>query len=316
MVDLLCMGEPMLEFNQLPIQPDGARHYLEGHGGDTSNAAIAAARQGARVGYITAVGNDMPGDSFMALWAREKVDTSTVTRSDHWATGVYFVTHDEQGHHFLHYRANSAAANYSAGDLPETAIARARILYVSGISQGISLSAADAVFAAIDIARRNGVKVAYDTNYRPRLWPPARAAAVMHAAITASDYALPSMEDAQTLTGLTDPDAMVDFYLRLGPKVVVLKMGRTGAFLATAERRTRISTHSVRALDATGAGDTFCGSFLARALAGDAPEQAAQYASVAAALKCTGYGAVAPIPYAADVLAAMEGSRHLAVEKH
>jgi 2-dehydro-3-deoxygluconokinase len=72
--DLLCMGEPMLEFNQLPTQPDGTRHYLEGHGGDTSNAAIAAARQGARVGYITSLGNDMPGDSFMALWrARESM---------------------------------------------------------------------------------------------------------------------------------------------------------------------------------------------------------------------------------------------------
>ncbi len=96
-MDLLCMGEPMLEFNQLPPQPDGTRHYLEGHGGDTSNAAIAAARQGARVGYITALGRDMPGDSFMELWAREGVDASTVIRTDRWQTGVYFVTHDAQG---------------------------------------------------------------------------------------------------------------------------------------------------------------------------------------------------------------------------
>ena len=89
------------------------------------------------------------------------------------------------GHHFLHYRANSAAAMYTPADLPEAAIAGARMFYVSGISQGISTTAADAVFAAIDIARRNGVKVAYDTNYRPRLWPPARAAAVMQAAMAA-----------------------------------------------------------------------------------------------------------------------------------
>ena len=72
MVDLLCMGEPMLEFNQLPPRPDGTVHYLEGHGGDTSNAAVAAARQGASVGYITAIGQDAPGDSFMAMWARER----------------------------------------------------------------------------------------------------------------------------------------------------------------------------------------------------------------------------------------------------
>jgi 2-dehydro-3-deoxygluconokinase len=304
-VDLLCMGEPMLEFNQLPPQPDGTRHYLEGHGGDTSNAAIAAARQGARVGYITAVGRDMPGDSFMALWAREGVDASTVIRTDRWLTGVYFVTHDGSGHHFLHYRANSAAAMYRAADLPEAAIAVARMLYVSGISQGISESAADAVFAAIDIARRKGVKVAYDTNYRPRLWPPARAAAVMHAAIAAADYALPGIEDVRILTGLTDPEAMLDFYLRLGPKVVVLKMGESGAWLATPERRVHIPRHPVQVVDATGAGDTFCGSFLARILAGDEPEAAARYAGVAAALKCTGYGAVAPIPRAPQVIAAM-----------
>ena len=154
------------------------------------------------------------------------------------------------------------------------------------------------MFAAIDIARRNGVKVAYDTNYRPRLWPPARAAAVMHAAMAATDYALPGIEDVLTLTGLADPDAMLDFYLRLGPKVVVLKMGEAGAYLATPEHRVRIPRHAVQVVDATGAGDAFCGSFLARILAGDAPEQAARYANVAAALKCTGYGAVAPIPRA------------------
>jgi 2-dehydro-3-deoxygluconokinase len=65
--ELLCMGEPMLEFNQLPLQPDGALLYLEGHGGDTSNAAVATARQGAAVGMIAGLGRDMPGDSFMAL---------------------------------------------------------------------------------------------------------------------------------------------------------------------------------------------------------------------------------------------------------
>src|ERR1700760_4432971 len=232
-VDLLCMGEPMLEFSQLPPSSDGTQHYLEGFGGDTSNAAVAAARQGARVGYVTALGADMPGDRVMRLWEREGVDTSCVLRTDRYQTGVYFVTHDAGGHHFLHYRTGSAASMYAPHDLPEAGIAAARMLYVSGISQGISLSACDAVFVAIEIARRHGVKVAYDTNYRPRLWPPARAAAVMHAAMACVDYALPGIEDVHILTGLTEPEAMLDFYLRLGPKVVVLKMGDAGAWLAT-----------------------------------------------------------------------------------
>jgi len=295
----------MLEFNQLPLQPNGARHYLEGHGGDTSNAAIAAARHGAKVGMITGVGRDMPGDSFMALWEREGIDTSTVTRTDKYLTGVYFVTHDQEGHHFLHYRANSVAAMYGPEDVPARAIGRARMLYLSGISQGISTTACDATLAAMDAARRHGVKIAYDTNYRPRLWPPARAAAVMRAAMEAVDFALPGIEDVQLLTGLTNPDAMLDYYLKLGPGVVVLKMGEAGAYLATPDARVKIPALPVRTVDATGAGDTFCGAFLARILAGDTPEPAARYAAVAAALKCTGYGAVAPIPSPAQVMAAM-----------
>ncbi len=304
--ELLCMGEPMLEFNQLPAQPDGARHYLEGHGGDTSNTAVAAARHGAKVGMISGLGRDMPGDSFMALWQREGIDTSTVTRTDRYLTGVYFVTHDDSGHHFLHYRANSAAAMYGPDDVPVRAIGRARMLYLSGISQGISTTACDATLAAIDAARRHGVKIAYDTNYRPRLWPPARAAAVMRAAMETVDYALPGIEDVTTLTGLTDPDAMLDYYLKLGPGVVVLKMGEAGAYLATPDARVRIPALTVLTVDATGAGDTFAGAFLARILAGDSPEPAARYAAVAAGLKCTGYGAVGPIPSPAQVAKAMQ----------
>jgi 2-dehydro-3-deoxygluconokinase len=307
MTDLLCMGEPMLEFNQLPREADGRQLFLEGHGGDTSNAAIAAARQGASVGMITGIGQDMPGDSFMALWSREGVDTSTVKRSATHLTGVYFVTHDSAGHHFLHYRANSAAAVYGPDDVPVAAIAAARMLYVSGISQGISNTACDAVFTAFDVAKRHGVKLAYDTNYRPRLWPPLRAAAVMHAAMRQVDYAFPGLEDALVLTGLTDPDAIADFYLGLGPSVVVLKMGAAGALVATPSFRERVPAPAVTAVDATGAGDTFCGSFLARTLAGDTPIEAARYAVVAAALKCTGYGAVEPIPRPDAVRAAMAG---------
>jgi 2-dehydro-3-deoxygluconokinase len=304
-LDIVAMGEPMLEFNQRPAGPDGARLYLEGCGGDTSNAAVAAARSGAKVAYLTAVGRDPAGARFMELWAEEGVDASAVLQSDTHPTAVYFVRHGPKGHEFLFYRSGSAASAYGPRDVPEALIAGSKILYASGISQGISASAADAVFHAIAIARGAGVQVAYDTNYRPRLWPAARAAAVIHAALALADIALPGFDDALALTGLTDPDAMVDFYLRLGPKLVVLKMGAEGAILATPERRLRIPPVPCTPVDATGAGDTFCGSFLARLAAGDPPEAAARYAATAAALSTEGYGAVAPIPRRDAVLAAL-----------
>ena len=251
MSDLICIGEPMLELNRR-VAAEAA--YLAGHGGDTSNAAIAAARQGARVGYLTAVGRDSGGDEFMALWKAEGIDTTNVVVSEMRPTAVYLVHHSEAGHAFQYYRHGSAASAYGPTHVPDAAIRSAKYLYASGISQGISNSAADAVFHAIDVARGAGVKVAYDTNYRASLWPPARASAIIHAAVSQSSVALPSLDDATLLTGLTDPDAIVDFYLHLGPSLVALKMGMNGILLATPQERVRIAPFPCVSVDATGGG--------------------------------------------------------------
>lgn len=289
---ILCLGEPMLEFNQ---QPDG--RYLPGHGGDTSNCAIAAARQGAEVGFVTHVGADTFGDSFMALWSDEGVETSTVRQVSDAHTGVYFVTHTDEGHEFSYFRAGSASSRMGPDDLPVQALTGAQILHVSGISQAISDRAADAVFAAIDHVRGAGGKVSYDTNLRLKLWPLDRARAVIHAAMARCDIALPGLDDARQLTGLDDPDAIADFYLQLGAGIVALTLGADGTLVATPDIRRRIQGRQVKAVDATAAGDTFDGAFLARLVAGDDPFVAARYANAAAALSTQGYGAVAPMPY-------------------
>lgn len=300
--DIVCLGEPMLEFNQ---QPDG--RYLAGHGGDTSNTAIAAARQGASVGYVTHLGADAFGDSFMSLWAAEGVDASRVARRNDAHTGIYFVTHGEGGHVFSYLRAGSAASRMAPGDVPADYVAGARILHCSGISQAISGTATDAVFRAIEIAREAGVMVSYDTNLRLKLWPLQRARAIIHAAMRDCDIALPGREDAEQLTGLTDPDRIADFYLGLGAGIVALTLGAEGTLVATPAERRRVPARPVRPVDATAAGDTFDGAFLAELVAGRDPFAAAEYANAAAALSTQGYGAVAPMPHRAAVEAFMAG---------
>src|SRR5258708_5522816 len=101
--------------------------------------------------------------------------------------------------------------------LPKAAVAGARIFYASGISQAISDSAAAAVALAIDIARQANLAVAYDTNYRARLWPPARAREVIHEAVRRARYVFVSEEDGEALTEIRHPDALIDFYLGLRP---------------------------------------------------------------------------------------------------
>ena len=302
-VDLLCLGDPILEFNQ---QPDG--RYLPGHGGDTSNCAIAAARQGAHVGYLTHVGADAFGRSFIDLWQAEGVDTTTVRAVEGGQTGIYFVTHGADGHEFSYFREGSAASRMTPADLPRDALETAQILHVSGISQAISQSAADTVFAAIEIVRAAGGRVSYDSNLRLKLWPLDRARAIIHAGMAMADIALPGLEDAEALTGLSDPDRIADFYLGLGAGVVALTLGAGGTLVATPEDRKRLPGRPVAVVDATGAGDTFDGAFLARIIAGDDPFTAAAYANAAASIAVQGYGAVAPIPRRADVEAVLSAS--------
>ncbi|MGV3569151.1 MAG: sugar kinase [Ramlibacter sp.] len=305
-VDILALGEPMVEFNQ--TGEGGGRLYLQGFGGDTSNAAIAAARQGASVGYVSAVGDDVYGRMLRALWAREGVDHEAVRTDGQAFTAVYFVDHDAQGHHFSFFRKGSAAAAMRPQDLPLGRIAAARVLHLSGISAAISDSACDTCFAAIAAARKAGVQVSFDTNLRLKLWPLARARAVMTELIRLSDICLPSLEDISAISGHEEPDALLDFCLALGPKTVALKLGAQGALLSDGRRRWRLPPHPCQPVDATGAGDTFAGALLARLVAGDDLEAAGRYAGVAAALSTQGYGAVEPIPYAAQVRTAQQGT--------
>lgn len=124
------------------------------------------------------------------------------------------------------------------------------------------------------MARRVGVKVSFDTNHRPRLWPLELARTTIAAAIAQSDICLPSFDDIAVLTGLDAPEAMVECCLGLGARVVALKQGANGAWLAEGERRVRIAPHPCQPVDATGAGDAFGGAFVARLVAGDDLERA------------------------------------------
>ncbi len=297
-IDILAYGEAMVEFNQ---RLHDARMYLQGFGGDTSNFCIAAARQGARSGYISALGNDQFGQKLRDLWLAEQVDASHVANDPQAATGVYFVSHDQDGHHFDYLRAGSAASRYTSAQLPLEAIAGAKMLHLSGISLAISESACDAGLAAMAHARKHGVRTSLDTNLRLKLWPLERAREKMREAFALCDICLPSWDDVSALTGLDDRDAIVDTLQSYGIGLIAFKLGAEGCYVATASERGMVPAYGVEAIDATGAGDCFGGAFIARLVAGDDPFRAARYANVCAALSTTGYGAVAPIPRAAQV---------------
>lgn len=305
-LDVLALGEAMVEFNRLPAEAGGEpRLWLQGYGGDTSNLAIAAARQGARVGYASALGDDPPGQALRALWQAEGVDDSAVHTDAQAFTAVYLVTHGAHGHEFHFIRRGSAASRLTADRLAPATVQRARVLHLSGISLALSPEMQATCWHAIDAARAAGREVSFDTNLRLKLWPLEAAREAIGRALSRCTIALPGLDDLSALTGLHDPDALADHCLALGAREVALKLGAQGALVATAHERHRLAPHPCAPVDATGAGDTFGGAYLARRLAGDSPLQAGHYAAVAAALSTEGWGAVAPIPTAERVRAAL-----------
>ncbi|MEO5669741.1 MAG: sugar kinase, partial [Ramlibacter sp.] len=227
--DVAALGEAMVEFNQ--TRP-GEPNYLQGFGGDTSNAVIAAARAGAKTTYLTRLGQDKFGDLLTSLWQAECVDTSGVERDAHAPTGIYFVTHGANGHEFSYLRAGSAASRMRPEWLPRAVVRQSKILHVSGISLAISATARETAFDAMAQAREAGTLVSFDSNLRLKLWPIDEARAAITRAIGLCDLFLPSVDDVNVLSGLSDADAILDWSHSLGAKQVVLKLGSAGAMLS------------------------------------------------------------------------------------
>lgn len=308
-LDLVCLGEAMVEFNQARDEPT---RYTAGFGGDTSNCAIAAARIGARSGTITQLGDDVFGSQLLALWRDEGVDTGGVRVVAGGDTGVYFVTHGAQGHAFTYRRAGSAASRMAPDDAAFAPClqqaGRARTLHVSGISQAISDSACATVFAAIERARAQRARVAYDLNFRPRLWSVEAARPVVERTVALVDLFLPSIDEVALLAGTRTPEEALQWAHGLGAPTVVLKLGAQGCWVSQRDSVTRLPPYPVSPVDATGAGDCFAGTLHARLAAGDDIVAAARAANVAAALSTLGVGAVAPLPRWPQVQAALAAS--------
>ncbi len=296
--DIVSLGEAMIEFNQ--TDPEQAL-YLQGFGGDTSNATIAAARAGARSAYLTRLGDDTFADSLRKLWQSERVCVEGISTDADAPTGIYFVTHTKNGHVFTYRRAGSAASKMTPAWLqgtPKQIIEQSKWLHLSGISLAISESACETSFAAMRMARSANTFISLDSNLRLKLWPLDRARVAITSAMKECDLFLPSMDDMTTLTGLSTPEAIVDWSHAQGARRVVLKLGAEGALASEPESGLRaiVKAHQVQAVDATGAGDCFCGNLLARLAANDDLQTAVRYANAAASISVQGWGAVSSLP--------------------
>ena len=288
------IGECMLE-----LSGQAGPNWRMGFAGDTFNTlwALHALSPGRPATYVSAFGDDPFSRDQIAFFAQNGIGIGNSPVIAGARPGLYAITLTGAERAFTYWRSD-AAARQLASDAASLAksLENQALVYFSGITLAILEDAArKTLLSAVAIARTAGSLVAFDPNYRPRLWqsPEAAQAAILEA-LAVTDIALPTFPDEQTLFGDETPHATTK---RLGKFVgeVVVKNGEQPALIAVNGASEAIeAVHVATPVDTTGAGDSFNGGYLAARLAGHAPSDAVRRAHRVAAAVVQVRGALAP----------------------
>lgn len=261
---IACLGEVMIE-----VARTGGDTARIGVAGDTFNTAVYLSRAlgPGRVAYVTALGTDRQSDRIVDALKAEALDTEHVARLGGQMPGLYMIDTDERGERsFSYWRSTSAARRMFAPEsgLKPDFLTEFDTLYLSGISIAILDQAArDRLAEGISRFRTRGGRVAFDTNYRPVLWPDTETARrEMARFIGLSTIAFPSRDDEAVLFGDELTDEILQRYARMGIREGALKCGGEGAISLDGSRTHRPAATDVAVVDTTAAGDSFNAGFL------------------------------------------------------
>lgn len=294
---VVAIGECMVEFSP---RPEGG--YGQSFGGDTLNFAVYLARLGIAVDYATILGDDPFGDEMVEAWKRDGVGTTLVERAPGRMTGLYVVRTDQKGERSFHYwRENSPARElFSPGGLPALAkkLAKYDWFYLSGISLALyGRDGCRVLFTILDAMRERGAKVAFDGNYRPRIWngDSDAARAAVSAMLKRTDLLLPTFEDEQALFGYPDPETYAKRVLKQNVAEAAIKLGSQGCLVVNSAGSEMVAAEpNPKPVDTTAAGDSFNAGYMAARLKGLEPVAAAHCANRLAAEVIRHPGAVIP----------------------
>ncbi|MFC0457446.1 sugar kinase [Arthrobacter liuii] len=277
-VDLLTFGESMVSLRSAGPLAAGGTLNMQVAGAE-SNVAIGVARLGHTAAWAGAVGPDPHGEFILKQLRGEGVRVHHSVHPDR-STGVMFLEQRTADlSRAFYYRAGSAGATISPGDVAAALDTGARILHLTGITPALSPDARAAVEYAAERAAPDGTVVSLDVNYRGKLWSRDEARAVLrplvrHATIViASDDELDLIAPPQAGSGLAGPPAdeasAATRLLEAGVREVVVKRGAAGAAVYSADGRLEAPAIAVTCVDTVGAGDAFTAGYLSALLDGE-----------------------------------------------
>lgn len=261
--DIVALGEILIDMTYAGKSAAGQTLFEQNPGGAPANVLAAAARLGADCAFIGKVGDDMHGRFLRDTLVAEGISTEGMLTDSSVFTTLAFVNLDENANRtFSFARKPGADTCLRADEVNSDMIRAAKIFHVGSLSL-TDEPAKSATLYALATARSAGAVISYDPNYRASLWQSEEQAVTeMRSIIPLVDLIKISDEETELITGHKSPEAAAEALLAEGLSLVIVTMGKDGAYVRTRDVCHRICAEPVKAVDTTGAGDAFMGGFL------------------------------------------------------
>lgn len=285
MAHIAAVGEVMVELSPFTGNKEEQREVMAlSYAGDTYNTSVYMARLGLKTDYVTLLGDDPYSKQILQRMADEKIGTGMISQLPGRSPGLYIIRNTPDGEReFFYWRKEAPARElFSTIEQTEKLVAQLKhcdCVYLSGITLAIIGEAArKTLLIALQQLRTAGVKIAFDSNFRPRLWrDKSEAQQAMLAVLQFTDIALLTLDDELLLWGDDSVQGCADRYKDTAVKELILKRGASDTIILQNGQETRVPVPPVKDIvDTTGAGDTFNAGYLAARLQGSSPADAAK----------------------------------------
>ncbi len=294
--DIVCIGETMaLVAPDPPVPLATATSLVLSHGGAESNVAAWLAGLGSAAHWCGRVGADPLGRRILRDLDAAGVGTGSAVVDNRAPTAVFFKDPGPQATTVWYYRSGSAGSRLDSDDVERALSLRPRLVHLSGVTPALSASCTKAVEHAVRRSRELGIAVSFDINYRPALWPDARAAAGrLHALAIQADIVFVGLDEAATLWGAT---AEAEIRAQLPqPLALIVKDGARRASGFHKDQLTRVPALAVEVAEPVGAGDAFAAGWLRGWLLGLTAIQCLRLGHLLAARALSSPTDLAPLP--------------------
>ncbi len=307
-LDIITIGECLIELssNACLSSTDCMYKY---YGGDALATAISALRLGSKAGFITKVGNDAFKEFLLDSWQAEGLDISQVRLANE-QNGFYFITRPlDRSKEIVYYRKRIAPSKLSIEDISEEYISNSKILYSTGTTMSLSMSAEEAVLKAFEIAKKNNITTAFDPNYSILCTTKENARESFNKIISNVDILFMNDKyDSNCILELESAENIIKKLWDMGVSTIVIKSSLKGGYYTGYNGNIFFSEFFTKdTIDTTCCGDAFNGGFMHAITHGCNHVEAVKLASIVAGLQAQEIGAIKSIPYKDEVYSIMRG---------